>query len=176
MRKISERIATVDKERPYVNSVIETNPDALEIAGALDRNEEKGPRGRCRNTHIDQGQHCDGGPDADDCWIACFGRIEAAGGCVHRKQLRDAGAVILENKFERMGEYSLEPFDQRMERTRRADEIHTLWTEIHADRVRERARIAANLAAIGIGTETDGSIVCPSSANGLAGIKPRLAW
>ena len=36
------------------------------------------------------------------------------------------------------------------------------------------AGISANLAAIGIGTETDGSIVCPSSANGLAGIKPTV--
>src|SRR4029079_11545525 len=36
------------------------------------------------------------------------------------------------------------------------------------------ASISANLAAVGIGTETDGSIVCPSSANGLVGIKPTV--
>ena len=36
------------------------------------------------------------------------------------------------------------------------------------------AAIAANLAAIGVGTETDGSIVCPSGANGLVGIKPTV--
>ena len=48
-------------------------------------------------------------------------------------------------------------------------------TAIPADRVPvPGAGISANLAAVGIGTETDGSIVCPSSSNGLAGIKPTV--
>ncbi|HKV25267.1 MAG TPA: amidase [Candidatus Acidoferrum sp.] len=181
-REIAEkylaRIEAVDKNGPRVNSVIETNPDALEIAEALDKErKEKGPCGPLHGIPIlikdniataDRMQTTAGS-------LALLGSKPPEDSGVARK-LREAGAVILgkTNLSEWANirsNHSVSGWSGRGGQT---------WNPYALDRnpcgssSGTGAGVSANFAAIGIGTETDGSIVCPSSSNGLAGIKPTV--
>ena len=123
--KYLARIAAIDKSGPRVNSVIETNPDALRNCGSSGQGakRKRAARAAARNSRADQGQHRDRGPHADDGGIAGAGGIEAAARCVHREEIARSGRGDSgKNESERVGEYPVEPFDQRMERARRADE------------------------------------------------------
>ena len=75
-----------------------------------------------------------------------------------------------------MGELPLETVDERMERTRRPGAAESIRARSQSVRIELwcASAIAANLAAVGVGTETDGSIVCPSAATALVGVKPTL--
>jgi amidase len=176
--KYLARITEVDKSGPAVNSVIETNPDALEIAEALDRERrEKGPRGPLHGIPVlikdniataDKMQTTAGS-------LALVGSRPPADAFVAKK-LRDAGAVILgkTNLSEWANirsSHSISGWSGRGGQTRNP---YSLDRNPCGSSSGTGAGISANLAAIGIGTETDGSIVCPSSANGLAGIKPTI--
>jgi len=176
--KYLERIAAVDKRGPTVNSVIETNPDALEIAGALDRErKEKGPRGPLHGIPVlikdniataDRMQTTAGS-------LALVGSKPPADAFIVKK-LRDAGAVILgkTNLSEWANIRSSHSISGWSGRGGQTKNPYALDRNPCGSSSGTGAGIAANLAAIGIGTETDGSIVCPSSANGLAGIKPTV--
>jgi amidase len=176
--KYLARIAAIDKSGPRVNSVIEKNPDALEIAEALDKErKEKGPRGPLHGIPVlikdniataDKMQTTAGS-------LALVGSKPPADSFVAKK-LREAGAVIL-------GKTNLSEWANI-----RSNHSVSGWSgrggQTHNPYALDRnpcgsssgtgAGISANLAAIGIGTETDGSIVCPSSLNGLVGIKPTV--
>lgn len=181
-RAISEeylaRIAEVDKNGPAVNSVIETNPDALEIAAALDRERrEKGPRGPLHGIPVlikdniataDKMQTTAGS-------LALVGSKPPADAFVAKK-LRDAGAVILgkTNLSEWANIRSSHSISGWSGRGGQTKNPYALDRNPCGSSSGTGAGISANLAAVGIGTETDGSIVCPSSANGLAGIKPTI--
>ena len=172
------RIAAIDKSGPRVNSVIETNPDALDIAEALDQERnETGSRGPLHGIPVLIKDNIETGrQDADNRGVAGTGGCDAAGGCLRRGGTarggrRDSG----KNQFERVGEFPLDPFDQRMERARRTDQNpYALDRNPCGSSSGSGGGISANLAAVGMGTETDGSIVCPSSANGVVGIKPTV--
>ena len=172
------RIAAVDKSGPAVNSVIETNPDALEIAESLDKErKEKGPRGPLHGIPIlikdniataDRMQTTAGS-------LALMGSKPPADSAVAKK-LRVAGAVILgkTNLSEWANirsDHSISGWSGRGGQTKNP---YALDRNPCGSSSGTGAGVSANLAAIGIGTETDGSIVCPSSANGLAGIKPTV--
>ena len=74
-----------------------------------------------------------------------------------------------------MGELPRLELDQRVERTRRTDENpYALDRNASGSSSGTGAAVAASLCAVGIGTETDGSIVSPSSACGLVGLKPTV--
>ncbi len=176
--KYMARIAAVDKSGPKVNSVIETNPDALEIAEALDRErKEKGPRGPLHGIPVLIKDN-----------IATADRMQTTAGSLAlvgskppedsyvAKKLREAGAVILgkTNLSEWANirsDHSISGWSGRGGQTRNP---YALDRNPCGSSSGTGAGISANFAAIGIGTETDGSIVCPSSANGLAGIKPTV--
>jgi len=176
--KYLARIAEVDKGGPTVNSVIETNPDALEIADALDRErKEKGPRGPLHGIPVlikdniataDKMQTTAGS-------LALVGSRPPADAFVAKK-LRDAGAVILgkTNLSEWANIRSSHSISGWSGRGGQTKNPYALDRNPCGSSSGTGAGISANLAAIGIGTETDGSIVCPSSANGLAGIKPTI--
>jgi amidase len=176
--KYLARIAAIDKSGPAVNSVIETNPDALEIAEALDKErKEKGPRGPLHGIPVlikdniatsDRMQTTAGS-------LALVGSKPPRDAFVAQK-LRDAGAVILgkTNLSEWANIRSNHSVSGWSGRGGQTKNPYALDRNPCGSSSGTGAGISANLAAIGIGTETDGSIVCPSSANGLAGIKPTV--
>jgi amidase len=176
--KYLERIAAVDKSGPMVNSIIETNPDALEIAEALDKErKEKGPRGPLHGIPIlikdniataDRMQTTAGS-------LALIGSKPPRDAFIAQK-LREAGAVILgkTNLSEWANIRSNHSISGWSGRGGQTKNPYALDRNPCGSSSGTGAGISANLAAIGIGTETDGSIVCPSSANGLAGIKPTI--
>jgi amidase len=176
--KYLERIAAIDKSGPQVNSVIETNPDALEIAEAQDKErKEKGARGPLQGIPVlikdniataDRMQTTAGS-------LALVGSKPPRDAFIVQK-LRDAGAVILgkTNLSEWANIRSNHSISGWSGRGGQTKNPYALDRNPCGSSSGTGAGISANFAAIGIGTETDGSIVCPSSANGLAGIKPTI--
>ena len=177
--KYLQRIAEIDKQGPSVNSIIELNPDALDIADSLDRErKDKRPRGPLHGIPILVKDNI----DTADKMMTTAGSLALVGAPKPPKdsfvvqKLRQAGAVILgkTNLSEwaniRSG-HSTSGWSARGGLTKNP---YVLDRNPCGSSSGTGAGISANLAAAGIGTETDGSIVCPSSANGLAGIKPTV--
>jgi len=176
--KYLARIQEIDKAGPMVNSIIELNPEALQIADALDQERKaKGPRGPLHGIpvlikdNIDTGDRMNttagslallGGRPANDAFVAA--------------QLRNAGAVILgkTNLSEWANircSHSTSGWSGRGGLTRNP---YALDRNPCGSSSGTGAAVSANLCVAGVGTETDGSVVCPSSANGLAGLKPTV--
>ena len=173
-----QRIEAVDKSGPYINSVIELNPDALEIADNLDKERAAGKvRGPLHGIPIllkdnidtfDRMQTTAGS-------LALEGNIAAKDAFIV-KQLRRAGALILgkTNLSEWAnfrGKHSISGWSSRGGLTRNP---HALDRSACGSSSGSGAAVAANLCAAALGTETDGSIICPSQTNGIVGIKPTL--
>lgn len=174
----TERIAEIDKEGPYINAVIELNPDALEIASTLDDERRAGKlRGPLHGIPIlikdnidtmDRMQTTAGS-------LALEGHIAAKDAFIV-KQLRKAGALILgkTNLSEWAnfrGKRSVSGWSSRGGLTRNP---HALDRSACGSSSGSGAAVAANLCSAALGTETDGSIICPAQANGIVGIKPTL--
>ena len=171
-----QRIQEVDKQGPAINSVIEINPDAIEIAESLDRErKEKGTRGPLHGIPVLIKDNI----DTADKMMTTAGSLALAGGPKPSKdafvaqQLRKAGAVILgkTNLSEWANIRSSHSTSGWSGRGGLTKNPYALDRNACGSSSGTGAGVSANLAAGGIGTETDGSIVCPSSANGLAGIK-----
>ncbi len=177
-QKYLERIEKIDRHGPGVNSVIELNPDALAIAKSLDKErKEKGPRGPMHGIPV---LIKDNIGTADRMMtsagsLALAGSVPAEDSTVARK-LREAGAVILgkTNLSEWANfrsSHSTSGWSGRGGLTRNP---YVLDRNPCGSSSGSGAAASANLCAAAVGTETDGSIVCPSSANGIVGIKPTL--
>ena len=178
VKKYLDRIDDVDKDGPKLNSVIEVNPDAMAIAEALDRErKEKGRRGPLHGIPILIKDNID---TADRMMttagsLALVGSRPAQDSFVARK-LREAGAVIL-------GKTNLSEWANF-----RSSHSSSGWSgrggQTKNAYIQDRnpcgsssgsgSAAAANLCAAAVGSETDGSVVCPSSANSLVGIKPTV--
>jgi amidase len=178
VEKYLARIDEIDKRGPAVNAIIELNPDALSIADGLDRERKaKGARGPLHGAPVLIKDNID---TADRMMttagsLALIGSKPAKDSFVAQK-LRAAGAVILgkTNLSEWANirsSHSVSGWSGRGGLTRNP---YALDRNPCGSSSGTGAGISANLAAAGIGTETDGSIVCPSSSNGLAGIKPTV--
>ena len=177
-RKYLDRIDDVDKHGPNINSVIEMNPDALAIATELDRERKaKGPRGPLHGIPVLIKDNI----DTHDRMTTTAGSL-ALGGSIPlqdalvAKRLRDAGAVILgkTNLSEWANFRSSHSSSGWSGRGGQTKNPYVLDRNPCGSSSGTGAAIAANLAAIGIGTDTDGSVVCPSTANSLVGLKPTL--
>jgi amidase len=173
-----DRIVEIDKNGPCLNSIIELNPDALQIAQELDRELATGkPRSPMHGVPVvlkdnidthDKMPNTAGAtalrnsfPKADS-WVA--------------KKLREAGAVIIAKS--NLSEWA----------NFRADVSSSGWSGIGGQTknpyILDRnpcgsssgsgVAVSANLCMIAIGTETDGSIICPSNNNGIVGLKPTV--
>lgn len=172
------RINDLDKNGPQLNSVIEVNPDALQIAAELDKELAEGKsRGPLHgipvllkdNIDTHDKMHTTAGATVlrnstplQDSWVA--------------KKLRAAGAVII-------GKTNLSEWAHF-----RANIAASGWSGVGGQTknpyVLDRnpcgsssgsgVAVSANLCALAIGTETDGSIVCPSNNNGIVGLKPTV--
>jgi amidase len=176
--KYLTRIDQIDKNGPAINSVIEINPDALSIAESLDKErKDKGVRGPLHGIPVMIKDNVD---TADRMMttagsLALVGSKPAKDSTVAQK-LRDAGAVILAktNLSEwaniRSG-HSTSGWSGRGGQTKNP---YALDRNPCGSSSGSGAGVSANLCAGAIGTETDGSIVCPSSSNGLVGIKPTV--
>ncbi|HSS98025.1 MAG TPA: amidase family protein, partial [Terriglobales bacterium] len=176
--KYLARIDEIDKHGPMINSVIEVNPDALAIADALDKErKEKGSRGPMHGIPVLIKDNLDTG----DKMMTTAGSLALSGPPASKdafvvKKLRDAGAIILgkTNLSEWANirsSHSISGWSGRGGLTRNP---YALDRNACGSSSGSGAGTSANLCAVSIGTETDGSVVCPSNANGLVGIKPTL--
>jgi amidase len=172
------RIADIDKSGPRLNSVIEVNPDALAIAEALDKErKQKGPRGPMHGIpvlikdNIETADHMQTTAGS----LALVGSRPAQDSGVARK-LREAGAVILgkTNLSEWANIRSSHSTSGWSGRGGLTKNPYALDRNPCGSSSGSGAATSANLCTVAVGSETDGSIVCPSSANGIVGIKPTL--
>lgn len=172
------RIEEVDKRGPAINSIIEMNPDATVIADALDQERKtKGPRGPLHGIPVLIKDNI----DTADRMMTTAGSLALVGSKPPKdsfvaQKLRAAGAVILgkTNLSEWANIRSSHSTSGWSGRGGLTKNPYALDRNPCGSSSGTGAGISANLAVVGIGTETDGSIVCPSSANGLAGIKPTV--
>lgn len=172
------RIAALDKRGPTVNAVIEINPDALSIAEALDQErKEKGRRGPLHGIPLLLKDNID---TADQMMttagsLALEGNIAAQDAFVAQK-LRAAGAILLgkTNLSEWANFRSTRSSSGWSSRGGRTLNPYALDRNPCGSSSGSGVAAAANFCAVAIGTETDGSIVCPSTANGIVGIKPTV--
>jgi amidase len=178
VEKYSARIDEIDKRGPAVNAMIEPNPDAFAIADALDQERKaKGPRGPLHGIPVLIKDNI----DTADRMMTTAGSLALVGSKPPRdsfvaQRLRAAGAVILgkTNLSEWANIRSSHSTSGWSGRGGLTKNPYALDRNACGSSSGTGAGISANLAAVGIGTETDGSIVCPSSSNGLAGIKPTV--
>ena len=173
-----KRIKEIDKKGPKINAVIELNPDAVAIATALDKERKAGKiRGPLHGIPVLIKDNINTG----DKMMTTAGSLALVGNIASKdafivQQLRAAGAVLL-------GKTNLSEW-ANFRSTRSTSGWSSRGGQTRCPYILDRnpsgssagsgAAAAANLCAIAIGTETDGSIVSPSSINGLVGIKPTV--
>jgi len=173
-----DRIRQIDRRGPRLNSVIEINPEAESIARALDRERRRGHvRGPLHGIPILLKDNIDtadrmmttagslalvGDPPAQDATVAA--------------RLRAAGAVILgkTNLSEWANFRSFHSASGWSGRGGQTRNPYVLDRNPCGSSSGSGAAASANLCAAAVGTETDGSIVCPATANGVVGIKPTV--
>ena len=171
------RIAALNRAGPALNAVIEINPDALAIARRLDRQRGRGNLGPLHGVPV----LIKANIDTADRMATSAGSIALA---AHRARedavvvtrLRAAGAVVL-------GKTNLSEW-ANFRSTSSTSGWSSLGGQTRNPYVLDRnpcgsssgsaVAIAARLAPLAVGTETDGSIVCPAAANGVVGVKPTL--
>ncbi len=173
-----ERIDQLDRQGPELRSVIETNPEALDIARQLDQERaSKGPRGPLHGVPI---LIKDNIATADRMTttagsLALEGSIPASDAFVARR-LREAGAVLLgkANLSEWANFRSTRSSSGWSGRGGQCRNPFALDRNPCGSSSGSGAAASGNLVAAAVGTETDGSVVCPSSSCGLVGIKPTV--
>ena len=173
-----DRIEAVDRNGPRLNSIIEINPQAIEIAMALDAERQSfGPRGPMHGIPVVLKANIDTADKMETTAgsLALKGHHPPADAFIVTK-LREAGAVIL-------GKANLSEWANF-----RSTHSSSGWSSIGGqtknpyDPARNpcgsssgsAVAVAASLTSVAVGTETNGSVVCPSSVNGIVGIKPTL--
>ena len=173
-----DRIEAVDKNGPALNSIIEVNPDALDIARSLDRERAtSGPRSSMHGIPVVLKANIDTADQMD----TTAGSLALAGHKASEDsfmvaRLRESGAVILAKA--NLSEWA----------NFRSTKSSSGWSSIGGQTKNpydlkrspcgsssgSGASVAASLTTVAVGTETDGSVVCPASVNGIVGIKPTL--
>ena len=181
-RSIAERylarMDAIDRSGPAINAVIERNPDAIKIAEERDAERKAGRlRGPLHGIPVLIKDNID---TADrmrtSAGSLALGESIAPRDAFIAARLREAGTVILgkTNLSEWANFRSTRSTSGWSGRGGQTKNPYVLDRNPCGSSSGTGASISANLAAVGIGTETDGSIVCPSSANGLVGIKPTV--
>jgi len=173
-----ERIEAIDQDGPRLNSILEINPDALDIAQALDEERRtSGARSPLHGIPILLKDNI----DTADRMRTTAGSLALMNSTPARdafivQRLRDAGAVILgkTNMSEWANFRSTRSSSGWSGRGGQCKNPYILDRNPCGSSSGSGAATAANLTAGSIGTETDGSIVCPATANGVVGIKPTV--
>lgn len=172
----SERIREVDLK---IKSVVEINPDALMIADKMDKERKKG---KIRSMMHGIPVLIKDNIDTADKMKTTAGSLALMNAPTPKqdafivKKLRDAGAVILgkTNLSEWANFRSTKSISGWSGRGGQTNNPYILSGNPCGSSAGTGASISANLAAVGVGTETNGSIICPSVRCGLVGIKPTL--
>jgi amidase len=173
-----DRIDAIDKKGPMLNAVIELNPDALAIAKGLDDERKNGKtRGPLHGIpvlikdNINTGDKMQTTAGA----LAMQGHVAAADAFV-AKRLRAAGAVILgkTNLSEWANFRSTHSCSGWSSRGGQTKNPYILDHNPCGSSSGSGTAVSANLCTVAVGTETDGSVTCPSSVNGIVGIKPTV--
>ncbi|RUT77673.1 amidase [Ancylomarina longa] len=173
-----DRIEQIDKKGPAINAVMEINPDALALARKLDEERKNGNiRGVLHGIPIMIKDNI----DTADKMMTTAGSLALEGNFAEKdafvvSQLRNAGAIIMAKT--NLSEWA------NFRSTRSSSGWSGRGGQTHNPYVIDRspcgsssgsgAAVAANLCVAALGTETDGSVVCPSGHNGIVGIKPTL--
>ena len=171
-------LARIDTVDATLHSVLETNPDALEIADAMDAERRSGSvRGSIHGIPILVKDNIDTA-DRMKTTAGSFalGDVKPARDAFVVGQLRDAGAVILgkANLSEWANFRSTRSSSGWSARGGQCRNPYDLDRSPCGSSSGSGVAVSANLCAVAVGTETDGSIVCPSSVNGIVGIKPTV--
>ena len=172
------RITAMDQQGPAVNAIIELNPDAVAIADGLDaERKNKGPRGPMHGIPVLIKDNI----ATQDKMQSTAGSLALVDAIVPRdafivQRLRAAGAVIIgKTNLSEWANYrsthSTSGWSGRGGQTRNP---YALDRTPSGSSAGTGVAIAANFATVGVGTETDGSIVSPSSCNSLVGLKPTI--
>jgi amidase len=173
-----DRITEIDKQGPSLNSVIEINPDALLIADQMDQERKGGKlRGKLHGIPILIKDNI----DTADKMLTTAGSLAMEGNIARHdaglvKRLRDAGAVILgkTNLSEWANFRSTRSSSGWSSRGGQTKNPYELSRNPCGSSSGSGTAVSANLCAVAIGTETNGSIACPSSINGIVGFKPTV--
>ena len=172
------RINRIDTRGAQLRSVLEVNPDALDIADALDKERRtQGSRGPLHGIPILLKDNI----DTADQLLTTAGSLALVGSrptqdATVAKRLRDAGAIILgkTNLSEWANFRGFQSSSGWSGRGRQCRNPYVLDRNPCGSSSGSAIAVAASLAAAALGTETDGSIVCPSATCGVVGIKPTL--
>ncbi len=178
VERFLERIEALDRNGPALHAIIETNPDALAIADDLDRERaSKGPRGPLHGIPILLKDNI----DTADRMHTTAGSLALLGSFPPRdafvaEKLRAAGAILLgkANMSEWANFRSTHSSSGWSARGGQALNPHALDRSPCGSSSGSASAVAAALTVASLGTETDGSILCPASTNGVVGIKPTL--
>lgn len=173
-----DRIAQIDKSGPGLHSVLETNPDALSIARALDAERASGHiRGPLHGIPVMLKDNIDTG----DKMLTTAGSLAlsnhyAKDDAFLVKLLREAGAVILgtTNLTEWSNFRSPKSISGWSSRGGQTKNPYVLDSNPCGSSSGSAVAVAADLCTIAVGTSTDGSIACPASMNGVVGITPTM--
>jgi amidase len=173
-----ERIEKIDRNGPALNSIIETNPDALAIADALDVElKQRGPRGSLHGVPVLLKDNI----ETADKMMTTAGSLALEGNRAGQdaflvEKLRQAGALILgkTNLSEWAGFRSTHSVAGWSSRGGRTKNSHALDRSPGGSSSGSAVAVAADLCLVAVGTETDGSIISPSARNGVVGIKPTV--
>ncbi|HEX8327781.1 MAG TPA: amidase [Hymenobacter sp.] len=176
--KYLDRIKALNEEGPKLRAVIETNPDALKIADGLDQERKAGKlRGALHGIPVLIKDNIDTG----DQMMTTAGALALQGHKAKQdafivQKLRAAGAVLLgkTNLSEWANFRSTHSVSGWSSRGHQSRNPYVLDRNTSGSSSGSGVALAANLCAIAIGTETDGSVVSPSSCNGLVGLKPTV--
>ena len=173
-----KRIAEIDQHGPALKSVIEVNPDAVSIATQLDAERKSGNyRGPLHGIPFLLKDNIDTG----DKMMTTAGSLALSGHHARRdapivQQLRAAGAILLgkTNLSEWANFRSSRSSSGWSSRGGQTRNPYSLERNPCGSSSGSGVAVAANLCAFAIGTETNGSISCPSSVNGIVGLKPTV--
>jgi amidase len=176
--KYLARIREIDKQGPAVNAVIELNPDAVSIADGLDAERKaKGSRGPMHGIPVLIKDNI----GTADRMTTTAGSLALEGSIPSKdafivQRLRAAGAILLgkTNLSEWANFRSTRSSSGWSGRGGQTRNPYALDRNPCGSSSGSGVAVSANLCAVAVGTETDGSIVCPSSTNGILGIKPTL--
>lgn len=173
-----DRIRKIDAAGPKLNAVIEINPDALSSAAELDAERKKGTiRGPLHGIPVLVKDNINTGDKMQTTAgaLALEGNIAASDAFII-KQLRKAGAIILgkTNLSEWANFRSSRSCSGWSSRGLQTRNPYLLTHNPCGSSSGSGVAAAANLCVVAIGTETDGSVTCPASVNGIVGLKPTV--
>ena len=171
------RIAEIDDAGPQLNAVIEIAPDALEQARRLDAERAEGKlRGPLHGIPVLVKDNIDAAGMANSAGSLALAGHRPADDAFIVARLREAGAVILgkTNLSEWANFRSTNSSSGWSSRGGQTRNPYVLDRNPCGSSSGTGSAIAASLATVGVGTETDGSILCPSAVNGLVGLKPTV--